>query len=53
MNWEEWVYRFLPFTMNWFRVFVIKSIFIILVVFLFDVIKKASVPKKVVVSPTV
>ncbi|MGC4017981.1 MAG: acyltransferase family protein [Muricomes sp.] len=40
MNWNELIYRFLPFTMNWFRIFVIKTVVIVLVVVLFNEIKK-------------
>ena len=29
-NWYEWIFQYLPFTINWFREFVIKSIFILL-----------------------
>lgn len=30
-DWNSWVYRYLPFTTNWFRVFVIKSMVILIV----------------------
>lgn len=30
-NWEQWVYAYLPFTLNWFRIFVIKGSVILLV----------------------
>lgn len=33
-RWEEWVYAYLPFTMNWFRIFVVKSVFILVLTFL-------------------
>ena len=28
-NWEKYIFDYMPFTMNWFRVFIIKSIFIL------------------------
>ena len=30
-NWNTWVYAYLPFTINWFREFVIKSVSILAV----------------------
>nr|WP_281419959.1 acyltransferase family protein [Faecalicatena faecalis] len=39
MNWNEWVFEYLPFTMNWFRIFVIKSIIIILTAVIVSIIK--------------
>lgn len=33
-RWEEWVYVYLPFTMNWFRIFVVKSVFILVLTYL-------------------
>lgn len=45
-NWNEWIYARLPFTINWFRVFVIKSIVILIIVGMIAVGRKGI--KKVI-----
>lgn len=39
MDWERWVYAYLPITMTWMRVFLIKSVLILGLVFIIDRIK--------------
>lgn len=39
-NWDEKVYAYLPFTVNWFRIFIIKSIVILLITALINFFRK-------------
>lgn len=39
MNWGEWIFKYLPFSMNWFRIFVLKSILIIVTAALVSLLK--------------
>lgn len=39
-DWNRWIYQYLPISMNWFREFVIKSIVIIVITMIIDIIKK-------------
>lgn len=39
-NWNEWIFKYLPFTMNWFREFVIKSILILFLTGMMDIIRR-------------
>lgn len=41
-NWNEWIFKYLPFTINWFREFVIKSIFILLLTGIIVAIKSVG-----------
>ena len=39
-DWNKWIYQYLPISMNWFRVFVIKSIVILSAALMIDIVKR-------------
>ena len=39
-NWEKYIFDYMPFTMNWFRVFIIKSISILSLTGVIVLVKK-------------
>ena len=41
-NWNDWVYSKLPFTINWFREFIIKITVILIITFLVELFLKES-----------
>lgn len=42
-NWDAMVYSYLPFTMNWFRIFIVKSVVILMCVAVIKLLQAATI----------